>query len=110
MIHGWMSSYLIDRRRGRAFDALARSRHEVLASGRAASAGHRPASFFTDPHDVPALSSFPNGVAEALRSHLDAQGLSCLAGHIPELHSIGQRLGRRPRTKETVSDLVYEMH
>lgn len=109
MIPGWMSSSSTERRRRQAFAAIAEARDEVIEHGRAVTAPTAQDSFYTTPHEVPILSSFDDGVAPALRRHLDGQGLTTLARSVDHLEALGQRLAGPSQRSDEVSEIVYEM-
>ena len=110
MIPGWMSSSWTDRRRRNVYDEIAAAQAEVDRHGRHATAEHEPDSFYTRPNEMPSLASFDDGVAAAVRSHFETQGLDQLADTVEDLERLGRRIMKRYETSDAVSDFVYEMY
>lgn len=110
-MRGWMSSNSTERQRDRAFRALADARDEVAAHGHDAQVAlGAEASYYVAPSAGAALSTLDDGVAEALRRHMAAQGLTSLADTVDELEALGRRLRRRDDADHSVSAVVYQMH
>ena len=110
MIPGWMSSSWTERLRRNTYAQIAAAKDEVAASGRRATAEHEAGSFYTKPNDVPSLATFDEGIAAAVRTHFEQQGLDELAASVDGLERLGRRVMKRYETSDTVSDFVYEMY